>query len=314
MADHNTTASTPGEQGNRYAEDWNSYSKTWDQEYSSHYSHLGDEWNDDQTATRKRDAFYFNTYADRWLAPDMTVLEVGPGGGKWTVQIAPRVKRLIVLDVAEEMLKRTKERCEALGITNVEYVLGNGKDFQPIADSSIDFFFSYDVFVHIALEDTWPYAQEMARVLVPGGKGACHYAVNASPSAWDRIEQNNEWYRGGAHTLGQFYYHSPESLRRMFERCGLNVFEQHQEEWHCVCIFDKPTASIAPKLEGLLRQLISADANDDATRATTIAALQALPGELERNLNALLEHVRDEKDFHRRLAFAARIRQLWRGV
>jgi ubiquinone/menaquinone biosynthesis C-methylase UbiE len=36
----------------------------------------------------------------------MTVPEVGPGGGKWTGRIAPKVKRLIVLDVAEEMLKR----------------------------------------------------------------------------------------------------------------------------------------------------------------------------------------------------------------
>jgi|SoiMetStandDraft_2_1073263.scaffolds.fasta_scaffold00805_8 hypothetical protein len=36
---------------------------------------------------------------------------VGPGGGKWTVRIAPQLKRMIVLNVAKEMLKGTMNRC-----------------------------------------------------------------------------------------------------------------------------------------------------------------------------------------------------------
>src|SRR5690242_10218106 len=207
----------------QYAADWNAYSQNWDRRYGSRYQHLGDEWNVDHTPDRKRDAFYFLAYAERWLRPDMTVLEVGPGGGKWTVQLAAKAKHVIVLDVAEEMLKRTKARCESFEVSNVDYVLANGKNFQPIVDESIDFFFSYDVFVHIALEDTWPYAQEMSRVLKAGGMGACHYAINSVPDAWGRIEEQNEWYRGGRHSLGQFYYFSPETLRRMYEQCGLRI-------------------------------------------------------------------------------------------
>lgn len=224
---------------NRYAKDWNSYSQSWNKEYGSDYGYLGDEWNDDGTVERERDNFYFTAYADRFIDPDMTVLEVGPGGGKWTTRIAPKVKKMIVLDVAEEMLKRTKARCESLGINNVEYVLANGTDFQPIADESIDFFFSYDVFVHIALEDTFVYAQEMYRILKPNCLGICHYAINSVPEAWHRIKSNNDWYRNNKNTLGQFYYYSPESLRRMFEYCGLSVKEQHLEIWHCTCIFEK---------------------------------------------------------------------------
>ena len=227
-------------QENRYAKDWNTYSQKWDQEYGSDYNYLGEEWNDDGTAERKRDQFYFNAYADRFINSDMTVLEVGPGGGKWTVMIAPKVKKVIVLDVAEEMLNRTKARCESLGIDNVEYILANGIDFQPIADNSIDFFFSYDVFVHIALEDTFAYAKEMYRILKPNCQGICHYAINSMPQAWHRIESNNDWYRQGKNTLGQFYYYSPESLLRMFEYCGLLVKEQHIENWHCTCLFQKP--------------------------------------------------------------------------
>jgi ubiquinone/menaquinone biosynthesis C-methylase UbiE len=298
----------------RYKEDWNAYSDLWNDQYGHKYSNLGDEWNDDGTASRERDSFYFGAYAGRFAKPDMTVLEVGPGGGKWSVRIAPKVKHLIVLDVSEGMLKRTKSRCEAQGITNVEYVLSNGKDFKPIPDESIDFFFSYDVFVHIALEDTWPYSQEIARVLAPGGQGACHYAINSVPEAWDRIEQNNDWYRFGRHTLGQYYYFSPETLRRMYERCGLRVAEQHQEGWNFVCVFEKQSSSIVPKLEALVERLIGEEANDDATRAQIIGELKSLPAQLEQSLGSLLVRVQEEKDFYKRVHCGAEIRRLWRGI
>ena len=297
----------------RYANDWNFYSKQWKRQFGQQHAHLGDEWNDDQTPDRLRDAYYFSVYAERFLRPEMTVLEVGPGGGKWTVRLAPRVKKLIVVDVAETMLERTRARCQALGIHNIEYVLGTGKDFSPVADESIDFFFSHDVFVHIALEDTWPYTQEMARVLAPGGVGACHYAINTPPDAWNRIEQNNDWYRFGKHTLGQYYYFSPEGLRRMYEHCGLRVFEQHQEAWHCVCVFDKPYGSLAATLEELLRQLISEEANDKTRRLEIVAALKALPAALEQSLEPILNEAAEQPDFYKRIAYAAQVRSIWRG-
>lgn len=307
----------PGPTGrgeNRYSGDWNAYSRRWDLRYGSQYSQLGDEWNDDQTEDRKRDSFYFTAYAERWISSGMTVLEVGPGGGKWTVRIAPKVKRMIVLDVAEEMLKRTKNRCDSLGLANIEYLLASGKDFQRIADDTIDFFFSYDVFVHISLEDTWPYAQEIARVLKPGGLGACHFAINSVPEAWERIEQQNDWFRGGKHTLGQFYYFSPETLRRMYESCGLRVVEQHQEVWHCTCVFEKPALSLVPRLEALLKRLMSRHADNDGTRAEIITALRALPSQLEQRLGCLLAKVEKEEDAQKRALYAAEIRRLWRGL
>lgn len=298
---------------NRYAKDWNSYSKSWESEFGAQYKHLGDEWNEDGTAQRARDNYYYLAYADRWIGPESTVLEVGPGGGKWTVRMAPKVKRVIALDVAEEMLKRTRARCDAAGLSNVEYILGNGRDFQPVADASIDFFFSFAVFVHIALEDTWAYAQEMARVLKGGGIGVCHHAVNSTSEGWDRIEQNNEWYRGGKHTLGQFYYHSPESLRRMYDHCGLRVVELHQAGWHCTCVFAKPPQSSIPALEGLLRRLASPEADDDVVRHGIIEQLQQLPEELQKKLTDLLHEAKTEKNFFKRIHFAAKIRHLWRG-
>jgi ubiquinone/menaquinone biosynthesis C-methylase UbiE len=300
--------------GNRYARDWNEYSRSWDAQFGRDYSHLGDEWNDDATQQRERDQFYFRTYAERFLKKDMTALEIGPGGGKWTVRIAPLVKKMIVMDVSEEMLRRTEEHCRSEEISNVECLLGNGRDFQPVADDSVDFFFSYDVFVHIALEDTWPYALEMARVLKPGGVGVCHHAINSVPEAWNRIEQNNDWYRFGKHTLGQYYYYSPESLRRMYERTGMMVVEQHQEAWHCTCIFKKPGTDIVPRLEALLRQLISQQPNDERGRAEILSQIRSLHDMLRQTLEPVFLDALNEHDFNRRSALVAQIRSIWRGM
>jgi len=298
---------------NRYATDWNDYSEQWGRRYGSNYAHLGDEWNDDGTAARTRDDHYFQIYAKRFLRPDMTVLEVGPGGGKWTVRIAPLVKTVIALDVAASMLDRTRQRCEAAGITNVEYVVGNGNDFRPVSTASVDLFFSYDVFVHIALEDTFPYTGEIARVLRPGGISVCHYAVGSTPGAQERVEQYAWWYRGQAHTLGQYYYYSPESLRRMYEHVGLYVAESHQEWCYCTIIARRLGESLVGTLEGALRALMATGAESDARRAA-VETLRRLPGELQQRIDQLVPLLESADGRENTVRAAQHVRRLWRGV
>jgi ubiquinone/menaquinone biosynthesis C-methylase UbiE len=303
-----TTATT-----NRYARDWNGYSQHWDRSYGSRYAHLGDEWNDDGTAERSRDELYFAVYAKRWLRPDMTVLEVGPGGGKWTVRIAPLVKKVIVADVAGEMLRRTRERCESLGIHNVEYVQTDGQGFAPVADQSIDLFFSYDVFVHIALEDTFPYASEIARVLKPGAVSVCHYAVGNRADSFGRIEMHNEWYRNQANTLGQYYYYSPEMLTRMYEHVGLRVFELHQEWCYCTILATRTADSVVPTLEQALRAALSSPP-DSAERVGAAAVVEALVDELRARLASPLRRLTSAPSGEPTASAVQEIRRIWRGL
>ena len=49
--------------------------------------------------------------AEPWLRKDARLLEIGPGGGKWTVRLAPQVKDVVAFDVADTMLERTRARC-----------------------------------------------------------------------------------------------------------------------------------------------------------------------------------------------------------
>jgi len=61
--------------------------------------------------------------ADRMdLRPDMTVLEVGPGEGSYTLEVARRVPegKVVAVDIQESVVKKLREKCEKFGITNVE--------------------------------------------------------------------------------------------------------------------------------------------------------------------------------------------------
>jgi ubiquinone/menaquinone biosynthesis C-methylase UbiE len=296
---------------NRYANDWNRYSAEWAVHYGKKYQHLGDEWHDDGSGVRTFEQRLFTHTIEPWLHPNSRVLEIGPGGGKWTVRIAPRVRQLTVFDVAQGMLDRTRARVDAEGIGNVAYVLGNGRDMAQIPSSSIDLVFSYDVFVHIALEDTVAYVAEIARILRDGGMAIMHHAVADMPSAWDRIEEHNEWYRQGRNTLGQFYYYSQDALDRLYTRHGLRI--QNSYGYYCTTTLTivKPADSIVPRLEQALR---------DAARATDAPALDMAAGDiagaaddLVKRLAPLTDKLRTTLPGSERFQVLQQIRRLVRG-
>ena len=61
--------------------------------------------------------------ADRMrLQPDSIVLEVGPGKGTYTLEVAKRVPdgKVVAIDIQESVVGRLKRRCEESAITNVE--------------------------------------------------------------------------------------------------------------------------------------------------------------------------------------------------
>jgi ubiquinone/menaquinone biosynthesis C-methylase UbiE len=53
----------------------------------------------------------------------MTVLEVGPGNGRYTIETARRVGntgKVIAIDIEPKMIERVIQRAQAEGITNLE--------------------------------------------------------------------------------------------------------------------------------------------------------------------------------------------------
>ena len=131
---------------------------------------MGEEW----TASEE----WKQALVDEVLLPTIpaggTVVEIGPGGGRWSVLLAPRSERLVLVDVAQRPLDLVAERLRDAG--NVEYVLTDGSAVAGVADASVDAVWSFDVFVHVAPGDQAGYLAEIARVLRPGGIAAIHHA------------------------------------------------------------------------------------------------------------------------------------------
>jgi len=147
---------SPGENRER----WN----RWD------WSRFGEEWSASEE--------WKQALVDEVLLPTIpaggTVLEIGPGGGRWSVVLAPRSERLILVDVAQRPLELVRERLA--GAENVEYVVTDGSALTGVRDASVDAVWSFDVFVHVAPRDQAGYVAEIARVLRPGGVAAIHHA------------------------------------------------------------------------------------------------------------------------------------------
>jgi SAM-dependent methyltransferase len=134
------------------------------------WSELGEEW----TASPEWKQGLIDDVLLRVVPAGGTVLEIGPGGGRWSVVLAPRAERLILVDVSERVLAVCRQQLGSR--EQVSYVRSSGSDLPGVPDRSIDAVWSFDVFVHFAPLDQAGYLDEIARVLRPGGVAAVHHA------------------------------------------------------------------------------------------------------------------------------------------
>lgn len=112
-----------------------------------------------------------------------TVLDIAAGTGEPGLTIATKVKsgRVIITDLAEDMLSIARNNAQQRGITNIETIACDVCEL-PFADNSFDAIscrFGFMFFPDMLLA-----AKEMARVLKPGGRLAT--------SVWN-IPEKNFW-------------------------------------------------------------------------------------------------------------------------
>lgn len=159
--------------------EWNL--KVWDAAYG--WPQDGDEWSEQ--------AQFCGVPYDRWkeqlrrtfivpyVYPPSTVLEIGPGHGRWSAMFPAKVSKLHLVDLSPSCIEFCKKRLSAHG--NVSYHVNDGRLIPMIADSSIDFVWSFDTFVHVEEPEFRSYMRELHRVMKPQSMGVIHHPGSPTP-------------------------------------------------------------------------------------------------------------------------------------
>jgi ubiquinone/menaquinone biosynthesis C-methylase UbiE len=104
------------------------------------------------------------------LAGFEQVLELGPGPGFYSVEIARRLTsgRLNLFDLQPEMLAKARRRLEQAGFTDVGFTAGQAGEELPFPENTFDTAFLAAVIGEVP--DKSACIQSLRRVLKPGGR------------------------------------------------------------------------------------------------------------------------------------------------
>ena len=103
---------------------------------------------------------------NRYLKPDMRLLEFGCGTGTVALFHAPHVQHILATDVSSEMLRIAQDKTDAAGVTNITFQEDSLESFEGEAES-------FDAILAISLihllEDPAKAIAKIHALLKPGG-------------------------------------------------------------------------------------------------------------------------------------------------
>ncbi|KAJ5983038.1 hypothetical protein N7481_005137 [Penicillium waksmanii] len=148
------------------------------------------------------------------LKPSMKILDIGCGPGSITVDLAEYVPQGHVtgLERAGTILTQARELASARGVTNIEFVEGDGNGLQ-FDDGSFDVVLCHQVLQHVA--DPVGVLQEMNRVTKSGGIIAAREADYGVFAWYPELPGLREWqglydqiarFNGGEPNAGRFLH------------------------------------------------------------------------------------------------------------
>lgn len=113
------------------------------------------------------------------VTPESVVMEIGPGGGRWT-QFLIGARELILVELNAEFFPYLRKRFRKQR-RKLRFYETSGYELGAIEDGTVDFVFSFGTFVHIDPEGIGEYLGEIARVLRSGGATTIQYADRTKP-------------------------------------------------------------------------------------------------------------------------------------
>lgn len=150
----------------------------------------------------------------RYITPETVMLEIGPGGGRWTRYMLD-AKQIYAVDFHQELLDELRANFPQPNITPIK---NNGDDFPGVPDCAIDFLFSFGTFVHLDLEIIEKYLENMRRLLKPESVVVIQYSDKRKPDA-----KKNKGFSDN----------DPEKMRALVTGAGYHIHEEDTETiWH----------------------------------------------------------------------------------
>jgi ubiquinone/menaquinone biosynthesis C-methylase UbiE len=166
----------------------------------------GEEW----TVTEEWKRVLINDVLLKNIEAGKTILEIGPGAGRWTETLQKIAKCLIIVDLSDKCIELCKKRFS--NCSNIEFFVNDGNSLNFIKNDEVDFIWSFDVFVHINAWDTEKYITEFNRILKKGGRGIVHH-----PREGRLYDREVDGWRSNT---------SAQLFSQMLERNGLTLIKQ----------------------------------------------------------------------------------------
>ncbi len=164
--------------------------KRWD------WSGGGDEWT---ISPEWKDSLVRSVLAPA-IPPHASVVEIGPGAGRWTEHILPVADHYLGFDISETCVALCREKFASF--KGAKFVLTGGSSLPEAADSSVHTVWSHDVFVHINAAETEGYLREFSRVLLPGGVALIHHGASGGTTGGWRSDMTRDRFAALAREAG----------------------------------------------------------------------------------------------------------------
>lgn len=163
--------------------------------------------------------------ADEFFRPhthgryDLRILELAPGGGRFTAELLRYASAMCLVDLNEASLEICRERF-AFVPTPISYALTDGQSFDAVpAGAGWDAVVSFDSMVHMHPEVIHRYVASLAALLAPSG------------FAW--LDHSGKGLREAGHRTAM----TDELMVEFAEAAGLSVVSQrYRNQWDCVSI------------------------------------------------------------------------------
>jgi len=194
--------------------------------WQSHkWAQSGNEWSPGRTA-EGTEVLWSRTILPRiarYLSGG-TILEIGPGFGRWTDFLRGFGDHVILVDLSDRCIESCRQRFA--GDTRITYLINDGASLAEVADASVDFIFSFDSLVHAEADAIEAYLVQAARKLKRGGAGFIHHSnLGAFVGRTGRVP----WFITRQHWRGASM--SADLFEQECRRAGLRCRSQELINW-----------------------------------------------------------------------------------